>query len=243
MRTRRIKTESSSSSFELSISDLMAALCSIFLLFLVVTVIKLNQQKAEYTAKNGVAENYRSMQSSLYQDLQEEFQENLSEWNIEITPDLTFHFKDADTLFESEKSDLQWRFTEILDNLFPRLVKVISSPKYVNEIQEIRIEGHTAKNPNLSLADDYRTGMELSQQRTTAVLLYCIENTKLPFEKIQGEDSLEWVRKRIVAIGYSNSIPIASNFTKEEKKMNRRVEIKIKTKAEDAITEIQNLGK
>lgn len=242
MRTRRIKTETQSASYDLSISDLMAALCCIFLVFLSKTVLQLNLQKSEYAAKNEVAEEYRSMQSSLYQDLFDEFESDFQKWNLTLTPDLTFHFRDDDALFQKDSAKLQLPFEKILDDFFPRLIKVISNEDYANKIEEIRIEGHTAENIRQTRDEDYKTGMELSQERTREVLFYCLQNTKLKENKIQNENSVEWVRKRIAAIGYSNSIPSTDETGKIDWEKSRRVEIKIKTNSDAVITDIQNLS-
>ena len=248
MRTRRLKISELAASYDLSISDLMAALCCIFLLFLAVTIIRLNQQKAEYTAKNGVAESYRSMQTSLYADLQNEFKDDLEKWNAYITPDLTIHFKNSETLFEADKYDLKPTFEHILDDLFPRLSKILTKDDYVDEILEIRIEGHTARadesirKGKKTVEEDYEDGVNLSQQRTTKVLLHCLK-TNLPQNQINGETYWEWVRKRIIAVGYSNSIPVLTGGESIDYEASRRVEIKIKTKAESVITEIQELDK
>lgn len=248
MRTRRLKISESAASYDLSISDLMAALCCIFLLFLAVTIIRLNQQKAEYTAKNGIAESYRNMQQSLYVALLDEFKDDLEKWNASISPDLTMHFKNADTLFEADEYDLKPEFEHILDDLFPRLSKVLTKDEYVNEILEIRIEGHTARADESirkgvkTVEKDYEEGVNLSQRRTSNVLLHCLK-TNLPKKQIDGESYWEWVRKRIIAVGYSNSLPVLNDKKSIDYEASRRVEIKIKTKAESVITEIQELDK
>ena len=43
MRTKKIERNEKGSNFDLSISDLMAALCCIFVIFLVLTIEKLNK--------------------------------------------------------------------------------------------------------------------------------------------------------------------------------------------------------
>lgn len=85
MRTRRIKTETQGGSYDLSISDLMAALCCIFLMSLGVTILRLNNQKAEfekqideYSEQNKTVENYRNMQKKLYDALKTEFQKDFA---------------------------------------------------------------------------------------------------------------------------------------------------------------------
>lgn len=153
---------------------------------------------------------------------------------------MTFHFADKDTLFTPEKSDLQEPFAKILDEFFPRLIKIISNQEYAGKILEIRIEGHTAVNKSQTREEDYRTGMKLSQERTREVLFHCLQKTNLLEDKIQGEDAHEWIRKRIAAIGYSNSIPATNESGKIDWDKSRRVEFKIKTNDESVLTEIQN---
>ena len=87
MRSRKFFTEGESLNFDISISDLMSALCGIFALVMITIVVQLNMEKAEYTSKNAKAENYYSMQQELYQDLLEEFENDLEKWNAEITKD------------------------------------------------------------------------------------------------------------------------------------------------------------
>lgn len=220
-------------SYDLSISDLMSALCCVFLLFLCVVSIQLNRQRAEYAKKNALAEQYAAMQASLYDSFNAEFTD-LDKWNVDITPDLTFHFRDADVLFGKDSANLTAGFRKLLRDFFPRMVDVIMQDEYRDAILEIRIEGHTARNKAQRASDDYRTGMELSQQRTTNVLLYCLGST------IKDEEKRDWVRKHIAAIGYSNSIPVMSDG-KADNTASRRVEIKIKTKAEAVLTDIRQL--
>ena len=273
----------SESNYDLSISDLMSALCGIFLLIVIIIAMKmtatinekeqeterlrqqteqlekeknefiaknslleqektkLEQERNEYIAKNSLAEKYFEMQIRLRKDIEREFKNEFKAWNMSISDDLTIHFNNIDILFEPNSPELKDGFKRILDTFFPRLITLLAKKDYVNEILEIRIEGHTARNEKQSLEDDYRTGMYLSQKRTQNVLFYCIGKTaksSLMPRKISGQDSLQWIRQRIAAIGYSNSIPISSY----DPRKNRRVEIKIKTKSEEVIKQLTETG-
>lgn len=241
MSVKKNKLSDFSNNYDLSISDLMSALCCIFLLFLAITVLQLNTAKAEYAAKNELADKYIDMQYSLYQNLNEEFYEELKKWNVEITPDLTFHFSNADVLFNKDSAELTKGFKQLLDDFFPKMIAIISQEKFRDEILEIRIEGHTAIVARVDPALDYRTGMRLSQDRTTAVLLYCLQETELENEFVGEQETIKWVRERIAAIGYSNSIPVLDEKGNPDLNKSRRVEIKIKTKAENVITNMQGL--
>lgn len=240
LKNKENKTEKFEN-YDLSISDLMSGLCGVFLLFLSIAVLQLNKQRVEYKKKNEVAQKYIAMQEELYDDLLVEFRE-LKKKNIEITPDLTFHFKDVDVLFNKDSAALKAAFKSILQDFFPRLIKILSSKKYKNAVEEIRIEGHTARNPLQNKAEDYKSGMLLSQERVMNVLLYCIENIPLSSNKKKHSTLLEWVRRRIIAAGFSNSHPVKINNIVDNAS-SRRVEIKIKTKAESVINSISKLGK
>ena len=240
----------SESNYDLSISDLMSALCGIFLLFIAVSTMNLQKQisdlqkeKAEYTAKNSLAEKYSEMQKNLHDDIENEFKKEFKKWNAYISDDLTIHFNDINILFAPDSSELKDGFKVILNTFFPRLINVLAKKEYVDEILEIRIEGHTAINRFLTPEDDYTSGMILSQNRTTNVLFYCLQHTHPLMKKIGGKDADKWIRERIAAIGYSNSIPVYKTNGEYDQNTSRRVEIKIKTKAEDVILNIQQLSK
>ena len=246
MRTRKRYAEGESNDFNLSISDLMSALCGIFALIMITVVVQLNTTKAEYVAKNQKAEEYYSMQTELYDDLIEEFEADLQKWNAEITKDLTIRFKNDDILFEPFKKELKPKFKLILiggkiegekpikpeEAFFPRLIKVISKTAYRDKIEEIRIEGHTSREQNKEFDIDYIEGMELSQGRTREVMLCCLNS-----KGINNKDK-EWAQKNIAAIGYSLSRPVKYENGKDNWEASRRVEFKIKTKAEKVIEEL-----
>lgn len=234
MRTRKRYSEGDSVGFDLSISDLMSALCGIFALIMITVVVQLNTTKAEYISKNQKAEEYYSMQNDLYKDLNKEFEKDLKKWNAEITPDLTIRFKDSNVLFEPWKANLTPTFRNILSDFFPRLIVILEKDAYKTEIEEIRIEGHTAREKAINYNRDYKEGMELSQERTREVMLHCLNTLK--------NDDRNWVQSNIAAIGYSLSRPVVYEDGEPNWESSRRVEFKIKTKAEKVIEEMADKG-
>ena len=196
-----LEDNGSAGDFNLSISDMMSALCAIFVLLCIGIILQLKQ----------ISEHYVNTKYTLYEELSKEFSADLDEWKAEIDAEnLSIRFKDPDVLFVMNEDELKDKYKEILNDFFPRLLKVTS--KYESLIEEIRIEGHSAEAVNkirlgeLTEQKDYEEGMELSQGRTRSVLNYCLTKTKYPKEH-------EWIRSKIVAIGYSKlntsrSIPI-----------------------------------
>ena len=215
--------------FALSTGDLMAALLLIFVLLLIGTMLKLQE---EFDSKSDIAERYKELQIDLYDDLNDEFSKDLAKWGAEIDSTLTFRFKEPDVLFDAGKSQLKSTFTLILDDFFPRYVNVLRGNKYIDHIEEIRVEGHTSIEGVKGMNDNesYFYNMKLSQDRTRSVLEYGLVrlNPKI----------LEWTKKRATANGLSSVKPIAQNETEKGRKQNRRVEFRIKTDAEAQIREM-----
>ena len=240
MRSRMVKIHNPENSYDLSISDLMSALCCVFLLFLSVTIYRYNVQKLEYETKNKLATQYKDKQEELFNAIEKEFSTDKERWNVEIASvdgAIRIRFTNDAMMFEGGKDILKPEFELVLVEFFGRLIKIVGSKEFCEDILEIRIEGHTMKvqMEDVSAFQDYKRGMEISMGRTQNVLLFCLQNSNLPYSKIDNQDTEQWIRERIVAIGYSNSIP---GDTPEK---SRRVEFKIRTKAESVIDEIHKL--
>ncbi|MCQ2583419.1 MAG: OmpA family protein [Treponema sp.] len=218
-----LEASSSAGDFNLSISDMMSALCAIFVLLCIGIILQLKQ----------ISEHYVTTKYTLYDDLSKEFSTDLDDWKAEIDAEnLSIRFKDPDVLFVMNKSDLRDSYKIILDDFFPRLLKVTS--KYENLIEEIRIEGHSSEavtkiiSGELTDQKDYEEGMELSQGRTRSVLSYCLNDTDFPKE-------YEWIRSKIVAIGFSKSRPVKNNNGDIDWEASRRVEFRIKLNSDNEI--------
>ncbi len=154
-------------------------------------------------------------------------------WNAEIDEKtLTVRFKEPDILFGVGSDLLTPKFQQILNDFLPRYVAVISHGKYQDYIEEIRIEGHT--DPFWAGAvtrnEEYLHNMDLSQARTRAVLSYAINMPYL-------QPDLEWIIKRITANGLSSSQPIYLNGAVDAK-LSRRVDFRIRTKADEKLNEL-----
>lgn len=214
--------------FALSIGDLMAALLLIFILLLASTLLRLQD---EFENKTQIAERYTAIKKDIYTDLMIEFKDDLEKWNAYIDPDeLIFRFKEPDVLFEVNQYRLKPEFETILNEFFPRYVEVLSKPEFQENIEEIRIEGHTDNRGS------YYHNMELSQHRTRSVLTYVLDSSL-----DDGQDK-EWIQRNLTANGLSFSKPIADNESELGRNLNRRVEFRIRTNAEKQIDDILKIN-
>ena len=89
-----------------------------------------------------------------------------------------------------------------LADFFPRYIEILSKADYKEEIEEIRIEGHTSSEWQDQVPIDvaFMNNMELSQNRARNVLDYVLEidNPKISRNKI-------WLKKKVTANGLSSS--------------------------------------
>lgn len=221
MKKRNVENNSQEeNAFALSTGDLMAGLLFIFILLLMGALLQV-QEKAEQDDE--IVRQYDKIKTQLYIDLQEEFKEDLTVWRATIDTTLSVRFQEPSMLFDNNEAALKPLFKDILDDFFPRYIAVLNRPEYKDNIEEIRIEGHTDSN------GDYFHNMELSQNRTRTVLEYCYN--------LMPDSVKDWAKKNITANGLSFSKPIKVNG-KEDKDLSRRVEFRVKTNAEKQLEEI-----
>lgn len=220
MRRRKHIEGTSENPFALSTGDLMAGLLFIFILLTMSAMIKV-QEKAEQDEK--IAKRYDAIKTQLYIDLQDEFKNDLKSWKATVDSTLCVRFQEPTMLFDNNQAVLKPEFKAILDDFYPRYIAVLSKPGFKENIVEIRIEGHTDSN------GDYFHNMELSQDRTRAVLQYCMGLMK--------PEQQAWARNYITANGLSFSQPIIVNGV-EDKNLSRRVEFRVRTNAEKQLEDI-----
>jgi len=220
--------------FSLSIGDLMAALLMIFILLLVGTMLRLQE---EFDEKSLVAEQYEELQNGIYIDLKEEFKNDILNWQMEIESDLSIRFTEPQVKFAPNKSTLKSRYKEILSDFFPRYINILYSEKYKDHIEEIRIEGHTSIEGmrGHTEAEAYFYNMKLSQNRTRTVLEYCLF-------QLSDKKLYDWTKTNTTANGLSSVKRLNTLNTKSGRKQNRRVEFKVITDAEKQIREMLRLN-
>lgn len=216
----------------LSISDLMSGLMMVFLLIAITYMFHVAQGQQKVKK---IAVTYQEAQMALYEKLYAEFKDDLPKWKAVIDKEtLAIQFFEPEILFKTGQSDVTEKFKTILDDFFPRYLDIIFSDKFKDNISEVRIEGHTSSewsSGKCTTDEAYFNNMQLSQQRTRAVLLYCYNIT--PDMALKN-----MMRKYVTANGLSSSKPICNAKGIENPTMSRRVEFRTRTNAENKIVEI-----
>jgi outer membrane protein OmpA-like peptidoglycan-associated protein len=227
----------------MSISDMMSGLMMIFLFIAISFMIEVEDDKnrAEALAQmykksqdsiKEIVVTYQASQEMLNRDLNREFKDDLKKWGAEITKDNIFRFNSPEVLFKTGSSKISREFRAILNDFFPRYIHLLTSKRYINEIDEIRIEGHTTNDWGRRKSSKnmiYLKNMKLSQNRANNVLTYCY--------RIKTTHK-EWLEKKFRANGMAFSKLIYTKSNRIDYHKSKRVEFKVVTKAQEKIYEI-----
>tara|TARA_B100001964_G_C14033815_1_gene509504 strand:- start:16 stop:702 length:687 start_codon:yes stop_codon:yes gene_type:complete len=213
----------------INISDLMAGLMMVFLFISIVFMRNVQEDKK---AMAEIALEVQKSKVQLNNDLNEEFKEDLIEWEAKILPDNTVRFKEPDILFARSSHEIKKKFKEILRNFFPRYIDILTKQDYKNDIEEIRIEGHTSSTgkEDATREESYLFNAQLSQKRALSVLNEVYMLPKIELHR-------EWLEKVIRANGLSFAKLIMTNGI-EDKPSSRRVDFRVITKTEEKIYQI-----
>ena len=196
----------------MNIADIMSALMMIFMFIAIAFLYQIMNEKEVYKVQ-------------LNKALHKEFDNDLTVWNAIITPDNIIRFNSP---FKSGSDFIPEEFNSILFEFFPRYIKVLTLKEFKNEIEEIRVEGHTSNGwGKESQKQSYISNMNLSQERATNVLAYCynIENKIL-------DKNLLWLQSNLRANGmsFSKLLYKTKDNNIQDKTRSRRVEFRVITK-------------
>ena len=212
----------------IGISDMMSGLMLVFLFISISYMLKVDAQMQDI---KDIAVEYRDTKANLNEVLYEEFEEDLKKWNASITKDNSIVFASPEVLFETSKSEINGKFKTILQEFFPRYISILALPQYKNEIQELRVEGHTSRSWKSAKSEEeiYLKNMQLSQERAYNVLAYCYSLQNKSVDK-----NRRWIEEHFRANG------MAFSKLKDTNKA-RRVEFSMQMKSEHKLVKINDI--
>lgn len=225
--------------FWIPYADLMTVLMVIFLFISLAYMGLVQFQKKQ---QDKIFEEYKETKENLYNELRETFKADFNRWDLELDKDLSIKFTNPEVLFPSGKSDITPRFQNILNEFFPKYLKVILQPKYSDKIAEIRIEGHTDDRPTFETSDPYIDNIKLSQDRSRMVLQFL---RSLPYYKSLSQTQEQLLQFWLTANGLSFGRTLDKNknltiYSKQpiDDDQSRRVEFRIVTTSEVLVEKV-----
>ncbi len=214
----------------ISLSDIMTALMMVFLLISVIYMIRVKESV-------DIPRIFKADEQQLHSQLEQKLQSKLTKWGATLSPDLTVRFNNEEILFKAGSADLSAEFKQALNEYFPIYIRSVMQDRFVDNIKEIRIEGHTSSFWAKGVGEEeaYIRNMQLSQTRAQNTLIYLLQSSLLTtVEKA-------WLKRKFRAIGFSSAAPLgkngqpASGSNREHYGASQRVEFRVVTTAEDRI--------
>ena len=222
--TNFLNTESSSEEQWISVSDMMAGLMMIFLFISIIYIQNISKYFSEVA----------DVSDEICADLKKEFDSETERWDMSICENGLLISFDNDSNFKVNSAALSEDFAGVLSDFFPRLMAVIY--EYQDSISELRIEGHT--DSSVRRLDSELTGYlyntKLSQERSRNVMEYSLNLNEITLQP----KYLDWSYTNVTAHGMSSSKRILSDAGNEDYAASRRVEFRLRTKAEDRLLDL-----
>lgn len=219
-----LKTESAGEEQWISVSDMMAGLMMIFLFISIIYIQNISKYFSEVADKS----------DEICAHLKREFENESDRWNMSICENGLLISFDSESLFAPNSAELSSKFELVLSNFFPRLMAVIY--EYQDSISELRIEGHTDSSvrPIDNELSGYLYNTKLSQERSRNVMDYSLNLSAITLQP----KYLDWSYTHVTAHGMSSSKRIFSDAGDENYAASRRVEFRLRTKAEDRLLDL-----
>ncbi len=208
----------------ISLSDLMTGLMLVFLLIVVIMQTTLVR--------------YENTKQKIYHGLKEKLADEEKSGKVKISQELVVRFHDATCPFEQDKASISPPCKKVLNDFIPKYLTVLQNKDLKDHIQEVRIEGHTARSSPQH--PEYIDLVKLSQNRARAILQYFVSNEAF---KELGDGEEEILRFKLMANGLGNGRLLDEDgkyvidSAKPPSPKSRRVEFRIMTDADEAIME------
>ena len=234
------KRENDETSIWISNTDLMSGLLVLFLFIAILMNQGLSEAQDEIKKITGASnEVRRELQESIKQNFSAE---EIKRYNLDQENNVgAASFDKGDGRFLVGSSELTPEFRATLQVFLPKYIKSISDiyEKDPDKIKEIRIEGHTStewfanNNGQLVTANDaYIKNMELSQNRTRAIIQFALSLPELvPYHSL--------IKEKLTANGLSSSQIIKKEEGSEDFDASRRIEFKVVVNDEATVKAIE----
>ena len=201
-----------------SISDVMTGLMMVFLFVAIAYMYQLEQ------AENHIMDTKKEIMAAIALEFKPEELQGMGA-KIDYESGKVIFDAQPDVNFDVGKADIKPGFKKILNEFFPKYIKVLTDSQYADKIAGIKIEGSASFESSADSA--YFRDMRLSQDRASNVLQYVYYIPAVA-------DKKEWIRKHVSANGlsYANANKIAA-------KEDRKVEFSFRTKDEEWIKKMK----
>lgn len=204
------KGQDDEGTYLISISDLMAALLSIFILTLAYYMLNFSQATAQLTDNN-------LKRAAILNSIQEELKKNGIDVKIDTVHGV-LHLPEG-ILFDVGDAQIKDEGLQLISVLSPVMNNILKRPEYEGSVETIFIEGHTDNIPIHTYR--FASNWELSTQRAinTWNEIVAVAPDLSQLKNAQNHYLFS-------CSGYADSRPVDTNETAEGRKNNRRIDLR-----------------
>lgn len=226
IRLRALHIEQEEESFFVSMTDMMVGMLFLFILMLMFFALKFNEASVQINKTNEILKSSEETRTEILQDLQH----SLKQMGVAVVIDVENGILrlPEDILFERNHSDLTNRGREAIVVLgrslgavlpcyatIPDKVKPNTCPDTSHTVEAIFVEGHTDSDGDDTL------NWNLSVQRALSTYQAMIDGTPELSQLLNPQN------QAILSVsGYGEHRPVRSNDTIENKRQNRRIDLR-----------------
>lgn len=136
-----------------------------------------------------------------------------------------------DVVFEQGRAEIRPSLKRFLEQACPPWLDLLRGSGL--EIAAAEIQGHASREWRQGTPVDlaYRNNLQLSQERARNVLNYCLD-------QVSTEETAEWSRGHVVAVGYSSSRPVIVDGEIDDD-LSRRVVFSIELDREQLLDDLE----
>lgn len=219
----RVSQDTEVKPYWLSISDLMAGILVIFILFF---VLKINSE----VKLRKVFEEMFKVKEQIVSDLNIEFS-NYD--NISVLDDGTIRFFIEDKKsqwFKTGKKDLTKAGKKVVSEFVLKYIGILFSNKYIDYVDRIEVIGHTdSRGPKgANEKRSYLFNLKLSQGRAYSVVEHIHKSVSFSKDSKKNLEYKKKLRDKLTANGRSYVEILKKNNGNENKLLSRRVEFRFK---------------
>jgi chemotaxis protein MotB len=194
----------------------MTGMLMVFVLLFCFVMISLKQTEAKIKPTPTPQKNHVELKKKIIAEITAELRKHhITVVPNEKTGDINIK---SDVFFQSGKATLSQKGKEFLDEFAPNYFGILSKPKYISEISDILIEGHT------DLVGNDISNMRLSQERANAAYEYIFgKKRNIDYMKIYNT-----TKGKVSTVGYGKHKARDINYISKDDSKLRRISFKFR---------------
>lgn len=205
----------------ISLSDLLAGLLIVFILALCFAVLSYAEDRDYLRATQKKLAESSQLRAQILRAIADSLRKRDSEIVITVDTVRGALLLPEGVLFGSGQADLSERGRQTLETLGPVMYDILGQALFVGRVETIFIEGHTDDRPiSPKLQRDYPSNWHLSSYR--AINSWRVLRASASLDSLRNDGG----QQLFSCSGYADSRPVTDGDSPEDRRLNRRIDLR-----------------